>query len=81
MQGDSRRYAAVTLNVSTGGLLLEVSESNAFAVGDYVECEIALPDAAQQAFASWGIGRVVRVDQSSAAVELRSGIFGSSEQL
>jgi Tfp pilus assembly protein PilZ len=81
MQGDSKTYAAVTLNVSTGGLLLKVTESNPFTVGDNVECEIALPDAPQEAFASWGVGRVVRIDESGAAVELRSGIFTAADEL
>jgi len=79
-QGDGRAYAAITLNVSTGGLLLRFSESNPCRVGDDVECEIALADAPQQAFASWGVGRVVRIDESSAAVVLRSGLFTAADE-
>lgn len=67
-------YSAMTLNISTGGLLLAVSP-NPFAVGDELLCEIALPDAPDQAFVSWGLGRVVRVDDSKGAIELKSGVF------
>jgi Tfp pilus assembly protein PilZ len=70
-------YSAMTLDISTGGLLLALSP-NPFAVGDELLCEIALPDAPDQAFASWGVGRVVRVDDSKAAIELKSGVFDGS---
>ena len=73
-------YPALTLNLSTGGLLLKLMESSPFKVGDHVECEIALPDDPERAFASWGAGRVVRVDPRNAAVELRSGIFPSTDE-
>src|SRR5579862_8620664 len=68
-------FPAITLNVSTGGVLLRLTGANPFRAGDDVLCEIALGDGGGQAFASWGIGRVARVDEASAAIELKSGIF------
>lgn len=76
----SRTCPAVTLNISAGGLLLQLNEPCLFEVGDDVECEIALTDDPEQAFASWGIGRVIRVDRLNAAVELSSGIFGPPDE-
>jgi hypothetical protein len=34
-----------------------------------------LSEQTDQAFASWGLGRVVRVDPTGVAVELHSGTF------
>jgi len=79
-QSESQGYCAVTLNISTGGLLLRLAESTPFKVGDHVECEIALRDDTDQAFASWGFGTVLRVDEVSAAIELKSGIFAPADE-
>jgi len=80
MQGNSVTCPAVTRNISTGGLLLTLTESSPFKVGDHVECEIALPDDPGHAFASWGLGGVVRVDEWNAAVELQSAVFASADE-
>ena len=69
----------MTRNISSGGLLLQMTEPSPFQIGDDVICEIALPDSGQHAFASWGMGRVVRIDPANAAIELSSGIFPASE--
>ena len=73
------QYPAVTLNISSGGLLLKIEDTNPFAIGDQVVCEIALPDVADGAFAEWGIGHVVRIDHANAAIELRAGVFQSQD--
>ncbi|HEV3330886.1 MAG TPA: PilZ domain-containing protein [Bryobacteraceae bacterium] len=68
-------YQAITVNVSPGGMLLRVTEAHPFRVGDDILCEVAVPNDPEQAFASWGIGRIVRLDRSTAAVELRAETF------
>jgi PilZ domain-containing protein len=68
-------FPAVTLNVSAGGLLIEVAGGHPFLVGEPLVCELALPDRPEQPFASWGIGRVVRVDHAEAAIELEAATF------
>lgn len=68
-------YPATTLNICAGGVLLKLAEVSPFKVNDRVVCEIDLTDVPEQAFASWGVGRVVRVEETRTAVELKSGIF------
>ena len=79
-KSDQNSYAAVTLNSSSAGLLLQVSEDHPFNVGDEVVCEIALEDAPDRAFASWGVGRVVRCDRSNAAIELTAAVFTAADK-
>ena len=79
LAGGAEAYPAITLNISAGGLLLKLTEPVPFQVDDQIECEIALPEDPKRAFASWGAGRVVRVDRLNAAVELRSGVFTSAD--
>jgi c-di-GMP-binding flagellar brake protein YcgR len=68
-------YPATTVNVSAGGLLLKLAETCPFQVGEHLICEVALADSAERALASWGVGRVVRVDQVNMAVELKAAVF------
>ena len=74
-----KSFRATTVNVSTGGLRLQVPGGHPFQVGDEISCELAFPGTADQAFAKWGIGRVVRVDESGAAIELTAGTFVDSD--
>jgi hypothetical protein len=67
-------YPATVLNVSGAGLFLRL-DSHPFQVGDEVVCEIKLPERPEQAFASWGLGRVVRMDLRGVAIELDSATF------
>jgi hypothetical protein len=67
-------YAATVLNVSGAGLFLRL-DSHPFQVGDEVVCEIKLPDRPDQPFASWGMGRVVRMDPRGVAIELDTATF------
>jgi len=71
---ENEKYRAVTLNISGGGLLLQLN-SHPFEVGDEVTCEIELAEPQEHPFASWGVGQVVWVDQNNTAIELKSGIF------
>jgi len=68
-------YEAVTTDVLSSGLLFELTDTNPFAPGDPVVCEVALPDFPDQALPAWGQGRVVRVEQLVAAVEMETGVF------
>ena len=70
-------YPALTVNISSSGLLLKLMGACPFEVGDHVVCEVALPNSPNEALATWGVGHVVRVDETRTAIELRSGIFPS----
>jgi len=72
---DNTPYSAVTVNISAGGLLLRATTPHPLQVGDEVVCEIASVDVPDLPFVSWGMGSVVRVDSSNAAIELKCGIF------
>lgn len=78
-EGD-QNYDAKIVNISTGGLLLETLVPHPFKVGDEVSCRIAVPEDAERPFASWGLGRVVRVDERKTAVELMAATFTPGEQ-
>jgi Tfp pilus assembly protein PilZ len=67
-------YAATVLNVSGAGLFLRL-DSHPFQVGDEVVCEIKLPERPEQPLASWGLGRVVRMDPTGVAIELDTATF------
>jgi len=79
-RGDQTSHSAITLNSGTAGLLLKVAEDNPFNVGDEVVCEVAFEDVPERAFASWGVGRVVRVDRSNAAIELMAAVFAQDDE-
>jgi hypothetical protein len=68
-------YSAVTLNVSASGILLKLSGDQPFQIGDDVLCEVSLPGTPEQPLLSWGVGRVIRVDDHQAAIELEGGTF------
>ena len=72
-----QRFEATVLNVSTGGLFLRLDTPYSFQVGDEVVCEARLASTPEQAFASWGLGRVLRVDPTGTAIELQAGTFES----
>lgn len=73
--GGGETYSAVALNASSSGILLQLTGTQPFQVGDEVMCEVSLPDSPEQPLASWGVGRVVRVDDSQTAIELEAGTF------
>lgn len=75
LEAGHESYHATVVNVSGGGLFLKLEAPHPFKVGDEVTCEIALPSVPQQPFASWGLGRVVRVDSTGAAIELHVATF------
>ena len=70
-------YPALTVNIGSSGLLLKLMGACPFEIGDRVVCEVALPDCPNEALTKWGVGHVVRVDETRTAIELRSGIFVS----
>jgi Tfp pilus assembly protein PilZ len=67
-------YAATVLNVSGAGLFLRL-DSHPFQVGDEVVCEIKLPERPKQPLASWGLGKIVRMDPTGVAIELDRATF------
>ena len=74
-----QNYDATIVNISSGGLLLETVVPHGFSVGDEVSCKIAVPEDTERPFASWGIGRVVRVNELKTAIELTAATFTPTE--
>ena len=68
-------YPAVTVDIAPTGVRFRLSDVNPFSSGDAILCEISLPDCPDQAFAVWGVGRVVWVDQLEVALDLETGVF------
>lgn len=64
-----------TLNISEAGVYLGSDGPTGLAVGDQVSCDFKLPPVTDAALSSWGIGRIVRVDNCGMALELTAGIF------
>ena len=60
------RITALTLNVSGSGVLLSLPGS-ALHMGEEVRCGIRLYEGKQPQ--SWGVGRVVRVDDTAVAID------------
>lgn len=77
---DGESFPAITLNISSQGLLLRPTQRHPLQVGDDVLCDLALPNGAETAFSYWGIGRVVRVDRENAAIELKAGVFPADKR-
>jgi hypothetical protein len=71
----SESYATTVLNVSSGGLFLGLDIPHPFQVGDEVVCEIILPNGAERGLASWGMGRVLRVEPNGVAIELHTATY------
>jgi len=61
------RIQACTLNVSGSGVLLEMVAHHELQLGEEVGCQIHLYEARPPQ--DWGVGRVVRIDNSLIAVE------------
>ena len=61
------RLTASTLNVSGGGVLLDLTQAAEFAVGEEVSCSIELY--AGKPPQAWGVGRIVRIERQRVAIE------------
>ena len=71
---------ASSTNMSGGGVLLHFAESAPrLAVGDDLICEYTMPEDAPVSLPRWTIGKVVRVDQNSAALHFAGGVFSPPE--
>ena len=68
---------ATVVNISTSGMLLHLDEPGSFQLDEPVTVEVEDPGHSEQAFSSWGIGIVVRVEPELSAIHLRAGIFDS----
>jgi hypothetical protein len=66
---------SVSTNLSGAGMHVQVPESAAIRIGEVLTCDVALPSDAQHGLATWGAGRVVRIDESGAAIELEAALF------
>jgi c-di-GMP-binding flagellar brake protein YcgR len=66
---------AKAVNISSSGMLLQLSQPFPLDPGDEVTVEVDLPNEPDQALASWGLGTVVRLDGLNSAVHLSAGHF------
>ena len=63
--GETKR--GVTVNVSGSGVLMELAPGDQFEVGDEVDCSIELYEGKPPQ--PWGIGKIVRRENSLVAIE------------
>ena len=67
---------ATAANISGGGMLLHVEQPSSVRIGEAVMVQVELPDNPGKPFASWGLARVVRFDDSHFGIQLSAGVFG-----
>jgi c-di-GMP-binding flagellar brake protein YcgR len=72
-------FSAAAVNISSSGMLLRMEPPFPLELDDEVTVEIELPDDPEKAFSAWGLGKVVRMDRESSAIELSAGEFYSAE--
>lgn len=74
-QATGEDLTAKSVNIAGGGMLLEFDEPAALRLGETVTCSLKVPDDPDKPLPSWGVGSVVRAEDSQAAVELEAGTF------
>jgi len=68
-RASGEKLSAFTVNVSGGGMLLQLEQPPTLEIGERVTCELKLySDKPPQ---SWGTGRVVRLSESRVAIDFR----------
>jgi len=70
---------AKAVNISSSGMLLQLSQPFPMNLGDEVTVQVDLPNEPDKALASWGLGTVVRLDGLHSAVHLSAGHFDWSQ--
>jgi hypothetical protein len=70
---------ATTVNLSGCGVLLHFREPVQIAVGDELICEFKVRHRAGKSLPCWGVGHVVRIDGTKAAVELSAGGYNPAD--
>jgi c-di-GMP-binding flagellar brake protein YcgR len=71
--------SATATNISGGGMLLHVEQPSGLRIGDPVTVDVELPDDPDKPFASWGIGKVVRLTGGHFGIQLKAGTFGPGD--
>jgi hypothetical protein len=66
------KLAASTVNVSGGGVLLQLAEQSDLQLGETVTCGVKLYK--QKPPQPWGNGRIVRVEEYLVAIDFQDGI-------
>jgi c-di-GMP-binding flagellar brake protein YcgR len=64
------KVRASTVNVSGGGVLLQLEQASELQVGETVTCGVRLYE--QRPPQSWGTGRIVRVENSLVAIDFQN---------
>ena len=72
---DGETVSAESVNVSSSGLLLRVEEPFRFRPGEEVTIELELASDEDKPLTSWGLAKVVRVDERLSAIQLSAGTF------
>lgn len=69
------RFTATAVNISSSGMLLQMTQPFPLNLGEEVTVEVHLPDAFDKALSAWGLATVVRLDGPHSAVQLSAGSF------
>ena len=72
---NGRVVHAITIDMSGCGVLLDFAESVPLTVGQQVICEFNVSHDADKPLPYWGVGKVVRVHECRAAIDLIAGGF------
>ena len=73
--GSGEAIEAISINISSNGVLLHVDRPSPLKLGEQVSVEIELPREPDKPLSVWAIGRVVRNDGARSAIELLAGNF------
>jgi len=73
--GTGEVFDALSVNISSSGILLNLSRPVHFDVGEELTLELDLPSDPGKPLSIWGYGKVVRVDEENFAVQLSAGSF------
>jgi len=75
VNNNGRIARATTVNMSSFGALLQFQEPLPLQIGDRVICEFQVQHDEDKPLPYWGVGYVVRVEDSRAAIDFKAGGF------
>jgi c-di-GMP-binding flagellar brake protein YcgR len=66
---------AHAVNISASGMLLTLEPPSSLRLDEEVSVDVELPDDPSKPLSSWGIGKVIREDRGSFAIQIFAGMF------
>ncbi len=66
---------ATAVRITNDGVILQFEKACALKLGEEVICEIVLQNQQRKAVPSWGLGRVVHIENDRTALEFYAEVF------